>query len=908
MMRNRKRDPRLQPLRWALRLTQAGMVAERALRAFWPLASVLMITLAAVMLGGLDLLPLGVVWSGAVFVLVASLCALAWGLWHFRWPRQSETLARLDASLPGRPVRALLDSQATGAGDAGSMALWLAHQQRMARAAAAAKPPTPNLRIAAADPFALRYVALLALVMALGFGSLWRVGSLGAMVPGGQAGVVTASWEGWIEPPRYTGLPVLYLNDQQADRLELPEGSRITLRFYGSVGALALKETVSASVAGTVGTATGAAIGSAAGTETGATVEATAPEHAIEVQRNGDLEIRGEGGRSWSVAVLPDKPPQISVTGLPELTEAGALSLPYMAQDDYGVIGGEVRIALDEHALQRRHGLRPDPEPREVITLPLPLPLSGSRQEFSEFLIEDFAGHPWANLPVVFSFTVRDAAGQSTTTAGLGALLVAPRFFDPLAAAVAEQRRDILWSGANAGRIAQVLRAVSHRPASIFREAGSYLQLRGILRRLEGFTQAEQAGPGLSGPPRDEIAAALWALAQSLEEGDIGDALARMQQAKERLSQAMRDGASDEEIAQLMQKLREATQDYMRQLQRQAQRDRQSGAEDGEQQQAGTTLSQQDLQAMMDHIQELMEQGRMAEAEQALEEFQRMMENMRMSQNQQGEGGSQGQQAMEGLGETLREQQGLSDQAFRDLQEQFNPNAQAGQSQSNEGRSGGQGRGQQHEGGTGQGSGQGNTGQNGSGQDGSGQDGSGQDSAGQQGQPGQNGSGGQPGQGGSLADRQQALRDELRRQQEGLPLGDEAGGSQTREALDRAGEAMDQAGEALRQGDLAGAIDRQSDAMEALREGMRALGEALAENQQPGQQPGQGQMSSSGQADPLGRDRNASGQGDERGARIGEGRAHRRAWDLLEELRRRIGEQGRSESERSYIERLLDQF
>ena len=49
---------------------------------------------------------------------------------------------------------------------------------------------------------------------------------------------------------------------------------------------------------------------------------------------------------------------------------------------------------------------------------------------------------------------------------------------------------------------------------------------------------------------------------------------------------------------------------------------------------------------------------------------------------------------------------------------------------------------------------------------------------------------------------------------------------------------MDEAEGALRSDDLAEAIDRQSEAMEALREGMRSLGEAMAQNQQ--NQPGQG--------------------------------------------------------------------
>jgi len=77
----------------------------------------------------------------------------------------------------------------------------------------------------------------------------------------------------------------------------------------------------------------------------------------------------------------------------------------------------------------------------------------------------------------------------------------------------------------------------------------------------------------------------------------------------------------------------------------------------------------------MDRIQELMEQGRMAEAEQALDQLREMMENMRVTQGQgQGQSGeSQGQQSLDGLSDTLRDQQGLSDDAFRDLQEQTNP-------------------------------------------------------------------------------------------------------------------------------------------------------------------------------------------------------------------------------------------
>ena len=153
-----------------------------------------------------------------------------------------------------------------------------------------------------------------------------------------------------------------------------------------------------------------------------------------------------------------------------------------------------------------------------------------------------------------------------------------------------------------------------------------------ILRRLETLV----AHGGFDAEARDEIAEAMWDLALILEEGDIGDALERMRAAQERLSEAMRNGASEEEIQRLMDELRQATNDYMRQKMQQAQRENRERQQNGEQMDPENSMqmTQQDLQDMMDRIQELMEQGRMAEAQEALEQFQQMMENMRVTEGQ----------------------------------------------------------------------------------------------------------------------------------------------------------------------------------------------------------------------------------------------------------------------------------
>lgn len=853
----------LKRLGFVLGLTRLGLLAETLTRAFWPVWTVLFVAAAAVMMGAQEVLPLEASWALALLVVLASGWFLARGLSEVQLPSREDAITRLDSTLPGRPIQALRDSPAIGDGDAGSQALWRAHQTRMAGRTAGAHAVAPDLKLARLDPFGLRYTATLLLLIGLLFGSFARVGNIADIASGGGTALAAGpTWEGWIEPPSYTGKPALYLNDQPEGALVIPVGSRILLRLYGEVGALTVAETVSG--------------------RTGEVPSAAEPEQSFEVTQDGALEIAGPGGAKWDVALLLDTPPEIAISGQADTSARGEMTLGFEAFDDYEVFGGQARITLDLASVERRFGLTPSPDARDPIFVPLPLPIAGDRSSFEEILIEDFSKHVWAHLPVTVTLSAQDAAGQSGQSIELPITLPARRFFDPLASAVIELRRDLLWSKDNAVRVSQLMRAVSHRPVDgIFKRETDYLRLRTILRRLEAYKAY-----GLNVEKQEELAEALWELALNLEDGDLGNALERLQQAQERLAEAMKNGASDAEIERLMQELREATDDYMREL---ARRNQQEGEQSGDQQQAENSMqmNQDDLQRMMDRIQELMEQGRMAEAQQALEELQRMLENMQVTHGQ-GQG-NEGDQTMQGLADTLRDQQGLSDEAFRDLQEQFNPNAQAGQSGENQGLSGGEGRGTAHDGNGGSGDGEGESDSE-----------QGQGEAGEQGE--ETGDGGDMG----LGDRQQALRQELDRQMRNLPGQGSPEGDAARESLGRAGEAMDGAEDALRQEDLATAIDRQAEAMEALREGMRELGEAMAQDQQQGSQ-GNAQTQGANR-DPLGRSQgNRGAAGTDDGLLQGED-VYRQARRLLDEIRRRAGEADRPDIERNYLERLLDRF
>jgi len=407
---DRKRT--LKSVRVPLLLTRLGMLAERLILSLWPLFSVVLLVLAALMLGLQDIVPIEIVWGAAVVSVGGLIGGLAYGLRRFRLPTKEDALARLDESLPDRPIRSLLDGQAIGREDAATAAVWRAHQARMAERVATVEPVLPEVNTAPRDPYALRYVAMVAFAVALLFGSVWRVGTVTDMAPG--AGDALASgpvWEGWVEPPRYTGLPTLYLNDLPGGDMRVPLGSLVTVRLYGEVGALTLAETVSARI--------------------GEVPPASDPAQDFVIRQSGQIEIAGPGGRVWDVVMLPDAAPTVRRMPNMETSALGEVTMPFTARDDYGVEAGEVRFSLDLAAADRRYGLTIEPEPRPDLVVPLPIPVAGNRGEFVESLVENFSKHPWANLPVIVQLSALDAAEQEGLSEPEQITLPGRRFFDP---------------------------------------------------------------------------------------------------------------------------------------------------------------------------------------------------------------------------------------------------------------------------------------------------------------------------------------------------------------------------------------------------------------------------------------------------------------------------------------------
>lgn len=817
----------------ALRLTRWGMTWERGARAFWPLGAVLCLLFAAFALGGvLTVPPAALPWLAGLALILVIATAVRGGL-RYRRVREIEAVERLDRTLPGRPLTALGDHAALG----GEGALWRAHLAQMQARSRDARAVRPDAGLARRDPFALRLVSLVALVMALIFGGAAQMGkgveAIAATVGRPLAGGSVASgpsWEGWAEPPAYTRRPTIYLNAlAEGQILELPKGSAVTFRLYGD--------------------------GASVEQDIGGVVSDDPQAPGFRAERSGRIEV---GDRLFEVTVLPDRPPLIRAGAAPTRRADGRMVQEFEAEDDNGITSGQARITLDLASVDRQFGLKTQPEPRDPVELTLPLPRGGDRREVTGQLVEDLARHPWANLPVTLTLEAVDGIDQTGRSEPFDTVLPGRRFFEPRAAALIEMRRDLLWSRQNARRSAEILRAITWQPDG-FIDQTLYLQLRGAVRQLESGALSEEA--------RDKLAEALWKAAILLEDGGLSDALERMRQAQEKLSEAIRNGASPDEIQRLMDELKEATDAYTSMLAEQGQQD---PADRFAENQQGQSITGDQIQQMMDEIQRLMNEGRMAEAQQLLEQFNRMMENLQVTQGQGGEGqqGSQGNQQMNRLADTLREQQRLSDEAFRDMQEPF-----------------GQG---------------------------------------QMGQPSENA--------GDLAERQRGLREELGQQRGMLPGQGSEQGDRARQQLDEAGRAMEDAEQALRDGDTGGALQRQADAIESMREGMRSLSDMMGQEErrraddgqqqgqegQEGQQPGgeQGQTAQDGMGsdrrpmlDPLGRQTDGNGNMITMGDPLAEGiDPAKRARDLLDEIRRRSGQRDRPQDERDYLDRLLERF
>ncbi len=341
----------------------------------------------------------------------------------------------------------------------------------------------------------------------------------------------------------------------------------------------------------------------------------------------------------------------------------------------------------------------------------------------------------------------------------------------------------------------------------------------------------------------------LWKLALAVEEGDLADARAELDAIRKELQKALAEGAPPERIAELMDKLREAMNKYLQSMAEETRRRMQQQGMQPQPVDPSRLLSQEDLQKMLDTIQKLAESGANEAAQEMLSQLENMLRNLQPGMAQQPQGDTPLSEMLGDLSDLMRRQQQLMDETTR-------MPGQGGDPQQGEPNGGAP-------------------------------------------QEGQNGGD----QGQSLAQKQGALRqmlDELMGR-----LGQQ--GMEAPQSFGQAGKSMEGARGALRQGRRDPALEQQSDALDALRDGAQSMARQMMQQGQGNT----GNMGRHGQArgddrDPLGRPTRSRGEdyGPNRNILPGEA-AIRRAREILDILRNRANNPDLPRVDRDYIDRLL---
>lgn len=879
---------RLWPRIW-LPLTVLGLFAVASLGGLWPHLSQLW---HAVLLGAFGL--------GLFASLVPAI--------RLPWPTREEGVRRIEVSsdLPHRPASSYEDQLAPVAKDMAARRLWEAHRNRLKSMFGRMRVGNPTPRVDRRDPFALRALLALGVLLLLVLAGDRAYDRLTAPFRLGPTALsATARLDAWVSPPPYTGRPPMMLADGSrpiADilldpnrRNEVPFGSQLVVRSSGEgherfsveirtnsgeikkIAPVGKDEKAEDKAKDDKSTATKSAPSTTVATPVSVKpVVADVTEFRAEIHESGTIRVLS-GSReivSWPFNVIPDLPPRIALTEPHEVTPRGALKLNYKAEDDYGVVSAEARFARvlsDEEKARAAARKGPRPPLERPPRFDLKLPKIGAKiVEGKAF--QDLAAHPWAGMKVLMWLEARDQANQIGKSELVEMMFPSRKFRKPLARAVVEQRRELAADSFNRQRVIQALDLITYAPEKFMEDRAVYLGLRSVHWRLKHDKS------------RAAVRAAvdqLWHIALRIEDGNMSDIERRLRDAQDALSKALKDGADEKEIKRLTEELREAMNNYLDSLMRQAE---QQGRLD---QMPDRNGAERDLDQLLKDLEQMAKEGSKEQAQQLLSELQELLDQLQSGRFNQGENQQNGQmnQMLDRFGDIIKKQQGLLDDTFKEQrgpngQQQRNqpnqrsqPNQQGPQSQPNQ-------QGQRRQ--------------------------PGQNQQGQQRQPGQEpGPNTEKGENGpsdrqQLGQRQQLLRGQLDRLLRDL----ENFGVQTPDQFGEAGEAMEQAEEALKKGDLGKATEQQQLALEKLRQG----GQQMAQQMMRNLQRRLGQRRAPMNTDPLGRPRPDQGLDPNLSLKVPDKIDAQRAREILEELRRRLSEQKRPPEELEYLERLLKRF
>ncbi|RED45059.1 TIGR02302 family protein [Aestuariispira insulae] len=772
-------------------------------------------------------------WIGLVMNAAAILWTMVLGVRRFHPPSSEDVLRHLEETngLANRPLRGLAD-HAASTEEPTSRLLWHRHIQKLVATIGRLEFHFPAPLLSNRDPYALRFLALL--ILFVGFSvTEGPLGSrLGAAFKGGGLNVPAGEMitlDAWVEPPDYTRIPPILLDrdgrkraqageeetgsgsdlaKRQADLVVVPEGSEMVLRVSqsGEVPSFLSPENAGQAF-------TREAEGQFAFRAT--------------LDADGDYRVDVDGDilAQWSVRVLPDQAPSAAFKGPVQITLRDSILVSYLAQDDYGVADLVLRL---------RQSGRPD---GPVEEFPLPAGF-GSRSVLDSSHYLDLTPHPWAGLQVLATLVAVDDRGQTGESAVMAILLPQRVFTHPVARVIIEQRRLLAAGEETPSAVGRNLHALAWNAEAYHHDMTVFLTLDVVAARLH-HRKVE--------PQIPSVLSLLWKVALRLEDGEVSLAAQELEAAEKALLEALKDGAEQELIDQLMNQMEQAMSRYLEALAQQMQQEMEENGESIRDVSNAQQLTGQNIQEMMDKIRELLRMGMVDEAQKMLAELREMMQNLRAAPSPFASG--EGKEALDMLKDlyNLMEQQ-------QNLLEDTHDQAMGRERQPGEGSS-------------------------------------------------------DPGS--MSPQEQAARQEQLRRQLQSLGdrIGDMLG--DVPPSMGEAGDSMGDASQALGEGRTHRAAKSQGNALNQLQESAKAVQDAIIErfgNGGSSPQVMQGEAEGSGR-DPFGRVPNAGNQGNGAGeTEIPDAGDIERARQIRDELRRRSGDQDRPPVELDYIERLLKPF
>jgi len=822
-------------------------------------------------------------------------------------PSRKDALDRIDqaSGFAHRPASVLDDRLANADADPVTKALWDLHKRRAAQFIGRLRSGGPSPRVVEIDRYGLRAAVLVALIACAFLAGPEKYARVAAAFDWRGAGTAGSSYrlDAWIDPPPYTGKAPVLLNlgapetksTDHPEVIEAPAGSTIIVRSSGGETGIethgALKEAAIADGDGSKPSAAKASPGKPANS---ARLNQTQgeDEHRFLLSGDAGLTLHHAGALvgTFEIHAIADQPPIIALTEVPKANARGTLTLAYRLADDYGVTSASAAFsnpkAPDGTAIAGRSLVDP---PHADLTL---APGAGGLGDAET--TADLSDHPWAGLRVTMTLSAKDEGGNEGKSEPAEITLPRKPLSNPLARALAEQRRNLLLQPDDKTQVETALSALMIAPEAYGTKASVYLGLR---------IASDQLAAAKTDADLIALADYLWDMALRIENGDLSDAEREMRDAEQKLRDALQRNASPEEIRKLTENLRAAMDKFVNQL---AQRDPSERGNPERGQSQNKSVTPKELQSMLDRMQDLAKSGNMADAQKALDQLQNILENLKSANKRNTDQRSrETSRALNDLDRMSKDQQDLRDETYK--QSQGNDRDQ------DEPRSSPRGQRQQQ----GQQNSRNRQPNPGAAQDSDEDDEDAQMNPGQ-GKNKQGNSGGQQTQESmeQLKQRQQALRQSLDQLQKRLKQMGQDG-----QGLDEAQSAMQDAEKALSEGQEGenDAVDAQGRALDSLRKGAQKLAQQLKQQQQGqgeaegGEEGGEGssqQSEDSGDADPAGRPRansthnpGANSPFDPMGTP-----AVQRAQRVLDELRRRLSDPNRTREETDYLERLLRRY